>query len=146
NPYLTRMYTTISPAELNADPIFKINNTLEDVPNVRFANQTNHCDGSATVVLPDGREVLIPESGHMTWPDLGNKMPWEEDIDQENMADNAPLVKLVDNTEEIDNLLAAHNAKTKAQISGLGTGGCACSIDEQDTRGGIALGLATLGL
>ncbi|MFO7564535.1 MAG: DUF2330 domain-containing protein [Enhygromyxa sp.] len=146
NAYLTRMYTTISPAEMNVDPMFRINTALDDVPNIRFANQTNHCDGSATVRLPDGREVLFPDATDMTWPEFGDEMPWEEDVDQENMADNAPLVNLVDNTEEIDHLLAAYNTKTKAQITGLGTGGCACSVDDRDTRGGLALGLATLAL
>jgi MYXO-CTERM domain-containing protein len=146
NPYLTRMYTTISPAEMNADPIFKINTTLEDVPNLRFANRINHCDGSATVRLPDGREVLFPDANNMSWPDFGDEMPWEEEVDQENMADNAPLVNLVDNTEKIDDLLAAHNAKAKAEISGLGTGGCACSIEDEDSRGGLALSFATLAL
>ena len=146
NPYLTRMYTTISPSEMNDDPIFRINASLDDVPNIRFANQITHCDGSASVVLPDGREVLFPDGNNLTWPDFGDEMPWEEDVDQEAMADNAPLVNLVDNTEEIDKLLAAHNTQSKAKISGLGTGGCTCSIDEQDTRGGLALGLATLAL
>jgi MYXO-CTERM domain-containing protein len=146
NPYLTRMYTTISPAEMNADPIFRINSSLEDVPNVRWATQTTKCDGSVTVELPDGRSVLFPDQNSLVWPDFGDEMPWEEDVDQENMADNAPLVNLVDNTDEIDDLLAAHNAKTKAVIGGLGSGGCVCSVDDGDGRGGIAFGLATLAL
>jgi MYXO-CTERM domain-containing protein len=140
------MYTTISPAEMNEDPIFRINATLGDVPAIRFANQINHCDGSATVVLPDGREVFFADGTNLTWPDFGDEMPWEEDVDQENMADNAPLVNLVDNTDKINELLQAHNTVTKAKVAGLGTGGCVCSIGDQDTRGGIALGLATLAL
>ncbi len=146
NPYLTRMYTTISPAEMNEDPIFRINSALDDVQNIQFASQTNHCDGSASVTLPDGRSVIFPDSTSMSWPDFGDEMPWEEDVDQENMAENSPLVNLVDNTEEIDKLLEAHNAKSKASLNGLPTSGCACSLDDQDTRGGFALGLATLAL
>jgi MYXO-CTERM domain-containing protein len=146
NPYLTRMYTTISPAEMNDDPIFRINSSLDDVPNVRWATQTTHCDGSATVELPDGRKILFPDANNLVWPDFGDEMPWEEDVDQENMADNAPLVNLVDNTDEIDDLLTAHNAKSKALIGGLGSGGCVCSVDDGEGRGGIAFGLATLAL
>ncbi|KIG16268.1 hypothetical protein DB30_04728 [Enhygromyxa salina] len=146
NPYLTRLYTTISPAEMNEDPIFRVNTTLPDVPNINFATQTNHCDGSATVLLPDGREVLFPDSGNIVWPDFADEMPWEEDIDQENMADNAPLLNLVDNTDRINELLAAHNASTKAQITGLGNSGCGCAIQTDDAPGKIALGLACLGL
>jgi MYXO-CTERM domain-containing protein len=144
NPYLTRLYTTISPLEMNADPIFKINTTLPDVPAIRFATQTNHCDGSASVTLPDGREIFFPDAGDMSWPDFGDEMPWEEDIDQENMADNAPLVNLVDNTEKIDELLRGHNTRTRELADGLG-GGCTCSIGEQG-RGGIAFGLGLLAL
>jgi MYXO-CTERM domain-containing protein len=146
NPYLTRMYTTISPNEMNADPIFRINEALDDVPNIRWANQTNHCDGSATVTLPDGREVVFPDQANLTWPDFGDEMPWEEDISQENMAQHAPLVNLVDNSDEIDKLLNAHNSKTKAEIAGLGSGGCACSVDDTGPREGIAFGLACLAL
>jgi MYXO-CTERM domain-containing protein len=145
NPYLTRMYTTISPLEMNADPIFKKNATLPDINNVRLATQTNHCDGSASVSLPDGREVYFPDSTSMSWPDFGDEMPWEEDIDQENMADNAPLVNLVDNTDKIDELLAGHNTRTKAIADGLGGGGCVCSVGNSG-RSGIAFGLAALAL
>jgi MYXO-CTERM domain-containing protein len=145
NPYLTRLYTTISPLEMNADPIFKVNNTLPEVANIQFAAQTNHCDGSASVVLPDGREIYFPDSTNMTWPDFGDEMPWEEDIDQENMADNAPLVNLVDNTEKIDELLRGHNTRAKALADGLGGGGCVCSVGDQG-RSGVAFGLAALAL
>jgi MYXO-CTERM domain-containing protein len=145
NPYLTRLYTTISPIEMNADPIFKANASLPEVPAIRLAAQTNHCDGSASVVLPDGREVYFPDSSTMSWPDFGDEMPWEEDIDQEAMADDAPLVNLVDNTAKIDELLAGHNTRSKAIADGLGGGGCVCSVGDQG-RGGIAFGLAALAL
>jgi MYXO-CTERM domain-containing protein len=146
NPYLTRLYTTISPLEMNADPIFKVNASLPEVPAIRLAAQTNHCDGSASVVLPDGREVYFPDSSSMSWPDFGDEMPWEEDIDQEAMADDAPLVNLVDNTAKIDELLAGHNTRSKAIAYGLGGGnGCACSVGDEG-RSGVALGLAMLAL
>jgi MYXO-CTERM domain-containing protein len=147
NPYLTRMYTTISPLEMNADPIFKINTSLPDVPNVRIANQTNHCDGSATVTLPDGRQVYFPDSTDMTWPDFGDEMPWEEEVDQEAMADNGPLVNLVDNTDKIDELLRDHNTREQTAVTdGLGNGGnCVCSVDDRG-RAGALLGLVALSL
>jgi len=146
NPYLTRMYTTISPAEMNADPMFRINTSLPDVANFNIATQTNHCDGSTTVALPDGREVVFPDSSDLSWPEFGDEMPWEEDVSLENQAENAPLVNLVDNTENINALLDAHNSRSKAQIAGLGSGGCACSVEAEDRRGALALGLATFGL
>jgi len=151
NPFLTRMYTTLSPGEMTADPIFKVNTTLPEVPNIRFATQENHCDGSASVVLPDGREILFPSAGDMTWPEFGDEMPWEEEIDQENMADNAPLINLVDNTDQIDALLEEHNNKALEEMPGADddpsmAAGCGCMIDDDDGRGGLALGFATLAL
>ena len=146
NPYLTRMYTTISPAEMNADPMFRINTTLPDVQNIQFANQVNACDGSATVTLPDGRQVYFPDGTDLTWPDFGDEMPWEEDVDQEGMAEDAPLINLVDNTEKIDDLLRGYNTRNKAIADGLTGGhGCVCSVDD-DGRGGLALGFAALAL
>jgi Uncharacterized protein conserved in bacteria (DUF2330) len=60
NPYLTRMYTTISPTEMNDDPMFRENANLPDVSPNQQATQTLHCDGSTTVALPDGREMFFP--------------------------------------------------------------------------------------
>jgi len=159
NPYLTRMYTTISPSEMNADPIFGVNTTLADVANVRWATQTRHCDGSTTVELPDGREVYFAPGATITWPDFQDEMPWEEDVDEEGMADNAPLINLVDNTEQIDQLLEEYNQQNGgggqeggtggdagANDAGLGGSGCACAVEDRRPLGGALLGFMTLGL
>jgi MYXO-CTERM domain-containing protein len=153
NPYLTRMYTTISPSEMNADPIFRSNATLPEVPNVRIANQTTHCDGSVSVDLPDGRQVFFPVGEPLVWPAFQDEMPWDEDIDQDGMAQDAPLINLVDNTEKINDLLDEYN---DGRLAGgpdgganLGDGnasGCACSADaDEPARGGL-LALGMLGV
>jgi MYXO-CTERM domain-containing protein len=154
NPYLTRMYTTISPNEMNVDPMFRENPTLPEVPVMNMATQTLRCDGTTSVVLPDGREVLFGAGDPLTWPDFQDEMPWDETIDQEGMADGAPLINLSDKSEEIDQLLADWN-KGKGSGDNGGTdgdagvdeaGGCACSVDEGRPLEGIAFGLALLGL
>jgi hypothetical protein len=151
NPYLTRMYTTISPTEMNEDPMFRENANLSDVANIQLSTQTSHCDGSTTVTLPDGRSVFFPAGADLVWPDFGDEMPWEEDVDQANMADDAPLVNLVDNTDQINELLDAYNAQ-KGDADGDGlpdevdVAGCDCSIDERNAAGGIAFGFMTLGI
>jgi MYXO-CTERM domain-containing protein len=153
NPYLTRMYTTISPSEMNADPIFRSNATLPEVPNVRIANQTTHCDGSVSVDLPDGRQVFFPVGEPLVWPAFQDEMPWDEDIDQDGMAQDAPLINLVDNTEKINDLLDEYN---DGRLAGgpdgganLGDGnasGCACTAtDDEPARGGL-LSLGLLGV
>jgi hypothetical protein len=42
-PYVTRLYTTLSAAEMTKDPIFAFNADLEDVPNVRTAERVLEC-------------------------------------------------------------------------------------------------------
>ncbi|MFV8750378.1 DUF2330 domain-containing protein [Nannocystaceae bacterium ST9] len=156
NPYLTRLYTTISPSEMNDDPMFRENANLPDVSATQLSTQTLHCDGSTTVALPDGREVFFPAGAALVWPDFGEEMPWEEDIDEANMADDAPLINLVDNTDQIDALLEAYNQQNG---DGDGSGsageddagadedaGCGCNVDGRNVAGGLAFGLMTLGL
>lgn len=104
-PYLSRLYTTISPNEMTEDPLFLYNPQLPDVPNVRIANRFVRCDGYSTVTLPDGREVNL-EPG-MAWPDFQAEMPWEEDVDQ--MPPMGMPQPLIDNTPLIDKLLAEWN-------------------------------------
>ena len=155
NPYLTRMYTTISPAEMNADPIFRKNDTLPEVQPMRMATQTLHCDGGTTVTLPDERQVYFPAGEPLTWPDFQDEMPWEEDVDQANMADNAPLVSLSDRTEEIDALLDDWNDRNGMGEDGGGAdggdaggglgSGCGCVI-ESKPAGGVLFGFAILAL
>ena len=154
NPYLTRMYTTISPNEMLVDPIFEANDSLGDVGFQRIAQQTLHCDGSTSVELPDGRVVFFGPGEPLVWPEFQEQMPIEEDVDESAMATNAPLISLTDNTELIDSLLAEYNTEHSmdpdgpgANDDGLGGAGCACSVDGGDAPiGGALLGFMTLGV
>jgi MYXO-CTERM domain-containing protein len=143
NPYLTRMYTTISPSEMNADPIFRKNTSLPDVDNNRQATQRTLCDDSILITLPDGREIYFPAEVPLEWPAFQEEMPWDEDIDQENMADNAPLINLVDNTEKIDALLEDFN---KQRGYGDIPTGCNCTVQQSGAAGSLAFGFMALGV
>ncbi|HRI09968.1 MAG TPA: DUF2330 domain-containing protein, partial [Nannocystaceae bacterium] len=121
-PYVTRMYTTISPQEMMADPVFAENPDLPAIPSQRFAQRYVRCDGHAEYTLPDGRVVFVPNNG--PWPDFQAEMPWEEETSQMAMA-GAPQV-LQSNTALIDDLLAQWNQQnTPAGTTGgtEGTGG-----------------------
>ncbi|EDM75972.1 hypothetical protein PPSIR1_19904 [Plesiocystis pacifica SIR-1] len=145
NSYLTRMYTTISPAEMMEDPIFRINDTLPEVQRTRIASQNNLCNGVTEVTLPDGRVVAF-DNPNPVWPEFPDEMPWEEDVDQESMAENAPLINLVDNTDLIDQMLAEHNEKARANaIQNAEGGSCTCSASDEQRGGHGLFGLAILG-
>lgn len=122
-PYLTRMYTTISPNEMTEDPEFVENPDLGDVANVRVAQIDNTCD-QRIVTLPDGRQVFL-DPGE-PWPQFQAEMPWEEDVDE--MPPKGAPQPLVDNTALIDKLLAEWNQSGGETAgtggsSGGGTGG-----------------------
>ena len=127
-PYLTRMYTTISPAEMTADPFFWAN---PDLPGVDFTNAIASrrvlCNGDALWTLPDGREVYVPADG--PWPDFSSEMPYEEEVAETPQA-GAPIL-LVDNTAAIDAQLAVHNC----QFDWPDPGTCA-SLPDPDSGSG----------
>ncbi|EDM79733.1 hypothetical protein PPSIR1_16765 [Plesiocystis pacifica SIR-1] len=157
-PYISRMYTTISPNEMYEDPIFHINPTLPEVPNNRQGTRFNLCAGGSLFTLPDGREVYLPNSNQ--WPEFQDEMPWEEDVEQ--AAFMGPNQVLSDQTEVIDTLLAEWNESNgwngeegggsggnesesggDVGIDDVTESGCSCSTEDDDpTRG--ALGLAAL--
>lgn len=105
-PYLTRMYTTISPGEMTEDPFFHENPHLPEVVNTQVATQRILCSGDRVWILPDGREVYVPQGE--AWPSFPGEMPWEEDVER-MLARGAPEA-LSDRTDEIDAILADHNA------------------------------------
>ena len=71
NPYLTRLFTTLSADEMTTDPMFNFNPDLGDVDNVRRATARCECpegvppeevkpeDKVVIITLSDGREIRI---------------------------------------------------------------------------------------
>ncbi|MBL4686776.1 MAG: DUF2330 domain-containing protein [Nannocystaceae bacterium] len=103
-PYLTRMYTTISPAEMTADPFFHENPDLAEVDLTnQSATRRILCDNATLWTLPNGEEVYTVNG----WPDFDGEMPWEEEVSEISNR-GAPLV-LSDRTAEIDAALFEHN-------------------------------------
>lgn len=69
NPYLTRLYTTISPHEMTVDPVFKIDADASNVSNVRDASDLNglrRCQRTDNVAVrllagSDAREAFMDD-------------------------------------------------------------------------------------
>ena len=131
-PYLTRLYTTISPGEMNEDPMFHPTPGLPDVTDlVQLGTVNNFCDGDTSFSLPDARLVALLDSS--SWPDIApEQMPWVETIEY-LPADGAPVIE-VDHRELIQGLLDAWNAVNGPPRSPISA---ACG---EDSTGGLTVG------
>lgn len=131
-PYVTRLYTTISPHEMTVDPMFAENPGLPDVANRNGAERERYCCGDA-MELPGGRRVWLPGN---SWPTFESEMPWAERIEEYAKGGGAPVV-LADHGALIDDVLDYWNA-TAACMDGGGTGGTGADtgLDDGDGPGG----------
>jgi hypothetical protein len=101
---LTRLLTLLSPHEMLEDPTFHENDSLPPVDNQYNATRTFACEGNDWIDLPDGRQVALTDGGQ--WPNIEG-MPYAEDIEQ--IPAMGPPQSETDNTQTIDQLLAAWN-------------------------------------
>ena len=102
-PYLTRMFTTISPAEMTEDPEFA---AMPNLPTRPLATPTAvrriTCSNQSGMNLPDKRTVALTPTA--TWPGFTSDMPWAEKIEELPAG-----IVLVNNTARIDELLKVWN-------------------------------------
>ena len=104
HPKLTRLFTTISPAEMTEDPEFHAHPTAADVPTSNVATRRSECQ-HVVMQLPDQRNIALPTSG--SWVPWTDEMPWVERV-EELPAAGDPIV-LVSNTKKINDLIDAWN-------------------------------------
>jgi MYXO-CTERM domain-containing protein len=169
-PYLTRMYTTISPNEMMEDPIFHVNASLPDVPALRTAQNYVLCNGDSVVTLPGGDEFYLPGGG--PWPAIPGEEWWAAEV-QTVAIKGAPMT-IVNNTAAISKKRVEWNLShgwphvpsdtgvpteggsgsessgSEGSASGSdssgadGEGGCGCRSDE-GMNGALGLGFAAFG-
>jgi hypothetical protein len=134
-PYLTRLYTTLSPEDMNKDPVFSWNPTLPDWPNEHDGTLTYHCGyfgrdnqatTPATLVTAAGWVIQFPFGTGTTYtPPDG--LPASQYI--QILAEEGAPQNVVDNTSNIQNGLP------------MGSGGCSATMGSHatETAGGLAL-------
>jgi MYXO-CTERM domain-containing protein len=149
---------------MTEDPQFWENTALPEVPNLLNGTLRTLCNGDQVFILPDGREVYLPAGE--PWPDFPDEpggipgaMPSSQII--EAVPNNGAPMRLSDNTEQIDAVLAAWNeahgwrssgsGSASGDESGSGSGGedddaqgCGCSSDARSSSVLGLLGLAGL--
>jgi hypothetical protein len=134
-PYLTRLYTTLSPENMDRDPVFSYNPTLPDWPNVHEATLTYHCgffgrsnqsQTPATLKTASGYELQFPYgTGNGFTPPA---LPGSERI--ETIMEEGPPSVVTDNRSYILESLGRQSAA-----------GCAATAGSRasETAGGVAL-------
>ncbi len=122
-PYLTRLYTTMSPRDMTLDPEFNLNQALKDVSNVHSLS-LEYQEGCAGDV--SGRWEATLQSGQKVrgrgtdwpFPVKSSRMPANLRVTQ--LGINGPGRVVQDNADAISKLLAAAPAPKEAS----GGGGC----------------------
>jgi hypothetical protein len=145
-PYLTRLYTQISPPEMTLDPTFTFNPDLPPVSNVHQADAYLECgmgggygQSPIRIVLPDGREIWLQPDGHGGYrrgslDSLPGAESWWK------LTSSGPGDKVGDNGDAIDRGLRQHNDDA---LGGCGTApGAAAAAGT--TLGGLAIAIGIL--
>jgi len=143
-PYLTRLFTTISPHEMLEDPLFATN---PDLPEVYLTSQL------ARLIVPceGGRTMTdLPVFGSLEllggWPDVGDDLPAALRIEQMPPA-GAPMV-LVDNEATIEAFRIQWNDGIPDGNAGPGCGddsSTGLSADDSDAAEGCGCSTGTGG-
>jgi hypothetical protein len=128
-PYMTRLYTTLSASEMTLDPVFAQNRDLGDYSNIHTAQQILGCDGETwRVELPQGDVVRGFQAG--VWPVQGSDGPAALKILQLGTEGRGRVVE--DNTAVVERMIASRNRATTAQAREAGlsfddNGGCSAA-------------------
>jgi MYXO-CTERM domain-containing protein len=128
HPYLTRLYTTISPYEMTEDPVFEQNPDLDEVPQQRMALGEVDCEGATIWTLPGGEQIYSPD---LSFPEFPEEDPWAMTVEQGTTIGANQV--LADMCPEIISAISVNNQKYNFQGS---FGQCGGETDSGETDGG----------
>jgi MYXO-CTERM domain-containing protein len=142
-PYLTRLFTMLSPLEMTVDPRFESNAELPPINNVHTAERVIECaphllrsEAPWRVELPNGQ--VVRGTGRV-WPiEAGTDVPANERVEQLDTS-GGPVV-ITDNREAIDEALEVNNLLHSGPISCAG-GACSVSANGANSAPWFLLGL-----
>jgi MYXO-CTERM domain-containing protein len=136
-PYLTRLSTVISPAEMTKDPLFLFNADLGDVASTHQAQVVyqcgnmmySRCNAPARLTLPDGTVVQLasPGASGNCFGTPGATLPSAVAAQMPSLAmawqrrSTGEGIVTADNSATIAKSIAASNAS-------LNSNGCACAV------------------
>ncbi len=132
HPYLSRLFTTLSPNEMTKDPVFSFNPDLPEVSNVHSGKITYYCHLIADPTVENTPAVLYTEQGFKLryasgtggvddanpYADIGMPQSQYQEVLRE---EGAPEV-VIDNTELIRAALSDANGSSSGGCSVAGSG------------------------
>lgn len=135
NPYMTRLFTTLSPNEMTRDPVFSFNPDLPDVSNVHQGRLIYYCGlipndtpttTPAKLITEDGWELALPDGTgknpwvNVAWPKSHFINIDREEGDPEVVVDNTDrIARIIDRRTDSGGCAAGGGSSTLAAI-GLG--------------------------
>jgi hypothetical protein len=141
HPYLTRMYTAMSPIDMTLDPVFSSNPDLPDVPLLHRATITTPCRGDAWLRTDLGFETQYISG-------LPPNLQLPAALRVEVLRDAGPPLLVQDNTDAIKSKLGP--VDYGSMTSGSTTvdhddSGCGCTVGKVAARTNLAVLLALCG-
>ena len=121
SPYTTRLYSTLSAAEMTLDPVFVFNPDLPDVSNVHQARRVIECgkgggvQGPWRIELPQGSVLRGTAATAGTWPVEVAAQPANLRVSMLSRSGAGRV--LDDNSDEINTELAVYNARVPSRQS-----------------------------
>jgi hypothetical protein len=125
HPYLTRLFTTLSPADMTVDPVFDFDPDLPPVSAIHTAKLTYPCRAQAWLAADDGLAVQWPAPSSLKMPDS---------LRIEVIGEAGPPTVVFDHTQAIQDALGPvqetqpSTGASNPPASDPPRGGCACSL------------------
>ena len=143
HPYLTRLYTALSPEDMTIDPVFSFNPDLPAVPLAHTATVTTPCSGAPWLHTDLGFETQYVSG----LPPQSLKLPAALRV--ELLRDAGAPAPVVDNSDGIRTLLGtvsygSMNSPTSPGAANHG-GGCGCTVGGGRVRSNVAVLFALAG-
>jgi len=151
SPYTTRLYSTLSAADMTVDPVFVFNPDLPEVNNIHSAERVIECNGSVgqseapwRIELPQGSVIRGTSATLNQWPDAVSAQPANFRV---LTLSNSGAGRVVDdNADEINTQLAAYNESLPGSGAASEERGGFCSLGRASGPPSVPLGLSLPGL
>jgi hypothetical protein len=114
-PYVTRLYSTLSPADMTIDPVFTFNPDLDTVSNFHSAERIIECNSNIyewqapwRIEFPQGSVIRGTANDVGNWPQAVNAQP--ANLRVLTLSASGPGRVAEDNSDQINGMLATYNA------------------------------------